>query len=144
MAVDQAGRGAGEWWPVPCAAAGGAKGRVPGNVHRIVSSGVSAGGALSSLLGASGDSPLYDPYLKAIGAADASDAIFAVGAWCPITDLEHSDAAYEWCWGDNPPGSGAHVDPAISRDLKAAYGDYLASLGLRAKGFGRLTARNLD
>ncbi|MCR3730570.1 hypothetical protein FHS35_007461 [Streptomyces umbrinus] len=120
------------------------KGRVPGNVHRIVSSGVSAGGALSSLLGASGDSPLYDPYLEAIGAADASDAIFAVGAWCPITDLEHSDTAYEWCWGDNPLGSGAQVDPAISRELKAAYGDYLASLGLRAKGFGRLTARNLD
>ena len=35
------------------------KGRIPGNTDRIVSSGVSAGGALSALLGASGDSPLY-------------------------------------------------------------------------------------
>ncbi|MCX4906592.1 subtype B tannase [Streptomyces sp. NBC_00878] len=120
------------------------KGRIPGNVRRIVSSGVSAGGALSSLLGASGDSPLYAPYLKAIGAADASDAIFAVGAWCPITDLEHSDMAYEWCWGGNPLASGAQVDQTISKELKASYGDYLASLGLRANGFGRLTARNLD
>ncbi|WP_244190629.1 hypothetical protein [Streptomyces caeruleatus] len=45
------------------------KGRIPGGVDRIVSSGTSAGGALSSLLGASGDSPLYDKYLKEIGAA---------------------------------------------------------------------------
>ncbi len=33
------------------------KGRIPGNTARIVSSGTSAGGALSALLGASGDSP---------------------------------------------------------------------------------------
>jgi hypothetical protein len=120
------------------------KGRVPGNVHRIVSSGVSAGGALSSLLGASGDSPLYEPYLKEIGAADASDAIFATGAWCPITDLEHADMAYEWCWGSNPLGSGALVDRTISRELGTAYGDYFASLNLSAPGFGRLSTRNLD
>ncbi|MFE7034813.1 subtype B tannase [Streptomyces sp. NPDC057621] len=120
------------------------KGRVPGDVRRIVSSGVSAGGALSALLGASGDSPLYEPYLKAIGAADTSDAIFAAGAWCPIIDLEHADMAYEWCWGDNPLGGGAQVDPTVSGELRAAYAEHLASLGLRAKGFGALTARNLD
>uniref|UniRef100_A0AAU2A296 Tat pathway signal protein n=1 Tax=Streptomyces sp. NBC_00093 TaxID=2975649 RepID=A0AAU2A296_9ACTN len=120
------------------------KGRVPGNVHRIFSSGVSAGGALSSLLGASGDSPLYEPYLEAIGAADASDAIFGTGAWCPITDLEHADMAYEWCWGANPLGSGAQVDQTLSAELRTASGEHVASLGLRAKGYGRLTARNLD
>lgn len=120
------------------------KGRVPGDVERIVSSGVSAGGALSALLGASGDSPLYDPYLAEIGAADTSDAIFASGDWCPITDLEHADAAYEWCWGANPLASGATVDATISADLKAQFTAYLAALKLRAKGYGTLTARNLD
>ncbi len=35
--------------------------------------GMPGGGALSALLGASGDSPLYDSYLKVIGAADTSD-----------------------------------------------------------------------
>ncbi|MFF5183766.1 subtype B tannase [Streptomyces sp. NPDC000345] len=120
------------------------KGRVPGNVDRIVSSGVSAGGALSALLGASGDSPLYHPYLEEIGAADASDAIFASGDWCPITDLEHADAAYEWNWGTNPLASGASVDPAVSADLRAQYTEYLAALRLRARGYGTLTARNLD
>ncbi|MDW4908797.1 subtype B tannase [Streptomyces sp. ADMS] len=120
------------------------KGRIPGNVNRIVSSGTSAGGALSTLLGASGDSPLYDSYLEAIGAADASDAIFAVGAWCPITDLEHADMAYEWCYGSNKLPSGSLVDQTISKELSTAYGDYVATLGLRAKGFGSLTTRNLD
>ncbi|WTJ96641.1 alpha/beta hydrolase [Streptomyces sp. NBC_01537] len=120
------------------------KGRIPGNVHRIVSAGVSAGGALSSLLGASGDSPIYDSYLKEIGAAEGSDAIFATGAWCPITDLEHADMAYEWNWGANALSSGSLVDRTISKELRTAYGDYLASLKLHAKGFGKLTVRNLD
>ncbi|WP_434481793.1 subtype B tannase [Streptomyces sp. NBC_01340] len=120
------------------------KGRIPGDVNRIVSTGVSAGGALSSLLGASGDSPLYDSYLRELGAADASDAIFATGAWCPITDLEHADMAYEWNWGANALSSGSLVDQTVSKELTSAYGDYLASLRLTAKDFGTLTARNLD
>ncbi|MET9565926.1 subtype B tannase [Streptomyces tauricus] len=120
------------------------KGRVPGNTDRIVSSGTSAGGALSALLGASGDSPLYDAYLKEIGAADASDAIFASGDWCPITDLEHADMAYEWNWGANELSSGSLVDQAVSKELTTAFADYQASLKLRAKGFGTVTARNLD
>lgn len=120
------------------------KGRIPGNVDRIVSCGTSAGGALSSLLGASGDSPVYHSYLAELGAADASDAIFATGAWCPITDLEHADMAYEWNWGANALSSGSTVDQTVSKALAGAYGDHLASLRLTAKGFGTLTARNLD
>ncbi|WP_369242331.1 subtype B tannase [Streptomyces sp. R21] len=120
------------------------KGRIPGNTDRIVSSGTSAGGALSALLGASGDSPLYDKYLKELGAADASDSIFASGDWCPITDLEHADMAYEWNWGGNKLSSGSLVDRTVSKDLSTAFADYQASLKIRAKGFGALTARNLD
>ena len=71
-------------------------GRMPGNVERIVSNGTSAGGALSALLGASGNNPDYEAELKAIGAAAQRDDIFAVSAYCPITNLEHADAAYEW------------------------------------------------
>lgn len=94
------------------------KGRIPGDVDRIISTGVSAGGALSTLLGASGDSPLYDSYLDAIGAAKASDAIFAVAAYCPITDLEHADGAYEYCWGTNDLSTGSEVDQTVSKALK--------------------------
>ncbi len=69
---------------------------MPGDTERIISNGTSAGGALSALLGASGNSPDYDLYLTAIGAASERDDIFAVSAYCPITNLEHADAAYEW------------------------------------------------
>uniref|UniRef100_A0AAU2A7K6 Alpha/beta hydrolase n=1 Tax=Streptomyces sp. NBC_00093 TaxID=2975649 RepID=A0AAU2A7K6_9ACTN len=120
------------------------KGRIPGDTDRIVSSGTSAGGALSALLGASGDSPLYAEYLTELGAADASDAIFASGDWCPITDLEHADMAYEWNWGANKLSSGSLVDQTVSKDLSTAFTEYQASLKLRARGFGALTARNLD
>ncbi|MEU6143188.1 subtype B tannase [Streptomyces sp. NPDC047081] len=124
------------------------KGRIPGNVDRIVSAGTSAGGALSALLGASGDSPIYDKYLKELGAADASDAIFAVGAWCPITDLEHADGAYEWNWGGNVTQSTSKVvDQTVSKALQAQFAEYQAKLrlrGLKGSGFGSLTARNYD
>lgn len=119
-------------------------GRVPGNVERIVSTGTSAGGALSALLGASGDSPLYDSYLRDLGAAAASDAIFAVGAWCPIADLEHADGAYEWNWGANTVvGTGRQADQALSARLAAGFAEYQKSLKLKGlKGFGDLTAES--
>jgi hypothetical protein len=69
---------------------------MPGNAERIISNGTSAGGALSALLGASGNHPDYDAELAALGAAPARDDIFAVSAYCPITNLAHADAAYEW------------------------------------------------
>ncbi|XUL94044.1 subtype B tannase [Streptomyces galilaeus] len=122
------------------------KGRIPGNTDRIISAGVSAGGALSALLGASADSPLYTKHLKEIGAADTSDAVFASADWCPITDLEHADGAYEWNWGTNvTQTTGAVVDQTVSKQLQAQFAEYQASLKLRGMdGFGPLTARNFD
>jgi hypothetical protein len=72
---------------------------IPGNAEKIISNGTSAGGALSALLGASGNNADYEPYLKALGAAEARDDVFAVSAYCPITDLDHADMAYEWVFG---------------------------------------------
>lgn len=69
---------------------------MPGRADRIISNGTSAGGALSALLGTSGNAPAFEPYLRAAGAAQAPDDIFAVSAYCPITNLEHADMAYEW------------------------------------------------
>ncbi len=71
-------------------------GVLPGDTEKIVSNGTSAGGALSALLGASGNAPDYAPDLAELGAADARDDIFAVSAYCPITNLENADAAHEW------------------------------------------------
>ncbi len=120
------------------------QGVLPGNVERIVSTGCSAGGGLSALLGASGNSPLYDPYLEEIGAADADDSIYAAGCYSPITDLDHADMAYEWMHGQVPRNqTGKQVDQELSGELKALFAEYQATLGLQGRdGFGLLTAEN--
>ncbi|EXI62112.1 hypothetical protein MHD_01675 [Mannheimia granulomatis] len=70
--------------------------QMPGDANKIISTGTSAGGAVSALLGASADHFDYEPYFQEIGALKASDKIFAVSAYCPITNLENADIAYEW------------------------------------------------
>ena len=67
-----------------------------GDARKIISNGTSAGGALSVLLGASANQKDYAGRLKTLGAAEADDSIFAVSAYCPISILDHADAAYEW------------------------------------------------
>ena len=120
------------------------QGVIPGNVNWIISTGVSAGGALSALLGASGNSPVYGPYLKEIGAADTKDEIFGSCCFCPITDLEHADGAYEWMYGTLPARSG-NVDQELSKQLKELFVKYQASLNMKGKnGFGAITADNYD
>ena len=82
-----------------------------GDLGRIIITGTSGGGALSTLIAASGDSTDFYPYLYDIGAAGMekdgdsyvstlSDAVFGVIAYCPITDLPNADAAYEWTYAD--------------------------------------------
>lgn len=73
---------------------------IPGNTDRIFTFGMSGGGAQSALLGATGDSELYTPYLESIGAVSGvSDAVFGTMAWCPITNLDYASEAYEWNLG---------------------------------------------
>jgi hypothetical protein len=114
------------------------KGNVPGDVDKIVSDGTSAGGAVSTLLGVSGDSPLYEKYLTDLGAADASDAIFAVAAYCPITDLENADKAYEFLFG-GLPANGAAVDQTVSKELADAFPAYQDALKFQGLNGGPLT-----
>ena len=80
---------------------------MPGSADKIVITGTSGGGGLSTAVAASGNSADYYPYLQEIGAAgiDAdgnstlTDDVFATIAYCPITDLDHADIAYEWQYG---------------------------------------------
>ena len=69
-----------------------------GDPEKIISNGTSAGGALSALLGVTGNAKEYASYLSEIGAASdaAGDDIFAASCYCPITNLDHADMAYEW------------------------------------------------
>lgn len=118
---------------------------MPGDAGKIISNGTSAGGAMSALLGATGNNTDYEPYLKALGTAPATDAIFAVSAYCPITNLDNADAAYEWqFYGVNSykkggPMAGTNASAqtltaeqsAVSKDLKETFPAYINSLKLK-------------
>lgn len=73
---------------------------MPGNANRIITNGTSAGGAVSLLQGAAGNSSDFQPYLQALGAATAATNVYAVSAYCPITNLDAADMAYEWSYKD--------------------------------------------
>ena len=132
--------------------------RIPGNTERIITNGTSAGGALSALTGASGNSPDYDIYLREIGAADARDDIFAASCYCPIHNLEHADMAYEWQFascteyyhtrhlvlGEEIRSSVEHgvMGPEqirMSAELKAMFPSYVNSLELKDEDGQELT-----
>ena len=114
---------------------------LPGNTDHIFTFGMSGGGAQSAVMGASGDSKLYEPYLKSIGAAmvdanveNISDAIFGAMCWCPITSLDHADEAYEWNMGQYAfSGYRANTTwtAALSADMASSYAPYLNSLNLK-------------
>ncbi|MEG0948866.1 MAG: subtype B tannase [Bacteroidales bacterium] len=124
--------------------------RIAGDSEKIISNGTSAGGAMSSLLGATGDHPDYKPYLLELGAPDVPDHIYAVSAYCPITNLDHADCAYEWQFngvntynnpmlnfiygeGEKKDASGALTQRQIqvSDQLKPQFPVYLNSLGMK-------------
>ncbi len=121
---------------------------LPGSCEHIATAGCGAGGALSVLLGATGDSELFQPYLDEIGAAiydtagnAISDAIYASASWCPIIPTDSANGAYEWMMGQyssqdsRAEGSFTHQ---LSRDLAASWAEHLNSLGLTNSAQERL------
>lgn len=132
---------------------------LPGDMSKIITNGTSAGGAISALMGATGDHPDYESYLREIGAAAASDAVFAASCYCPITNLDHSDMAYEWEFagiydyhrrhmrrdeGGRPSfeaidGELNELQRKTSRDLAAAFPAYVNSLDLKDEAGAPLT-----
>lgn len=118
-----------------------------------------------SLLGASADSADYESALKALGAAKASDRIFAVSAYCPITNLDNADSAYEWefngvndfsrmdmsklnakTFNDRSQGMPPKIEGTlnaeeikVSAELKQLFPNYLNSLNLKDANGNPLT-----
>ena len=114
-----------------------------GDAERIVTDGTSAGGAMSSLLGATGNNPMYEPYLDAMGAAKERDDVFASVCYCPIIDLEHADMAYEWVYGGTK--SRQEMDEphkALSAELASKFGAYIDGLQMVKPDGSALTAEN--
>ena len=117
---------------------------VPGDKDRVFTFGCSGAGALSALVGATGDSALYSAYLESIGAVfsnddggSISDSIAGAMCWCPDTALDEADEAYEWMMGQYA-SEGARADGTftklLSDDLSDAFVSYVNSIGLTADG----------
>lgn len=152
-----------------------------GTANRIIITGSSGGGALGVAIAANGNSPDYYPYLYELGAAGVTynphrrtysstlnDDVFGTVLYCPITDLDHMDGAYEWMYNatrkelgtypitvniPNPtpppatipqttyyPYSTAQLD--ASDWLAENYVHYFNRLGLRGESGKRLTAHH--
>ncbi|MBQ6368271.1 MAG: hypothetical protein IJJ30_07045 [Erysipelotrichaceae bacterium] len=112
---------------------------LPGSAEKIFTFGMSGGGAQSSLMGATGDSSLYEPYLKAIGAVEGvSDAVLGSMCWCPITNLDTADEAYEWMLGTSRSGL-SEEEQAISDRLAEAFAEYINAAGLKDENGNVLT-----
>ena len=111
------------------------KSTIAGDTESIFTFGHSGGGAQSAILGASGNSELYNAYLEEIGAVmDQSDAIKGAMCWCPITNLDIADAAYEWNMGLSRSGLSSGLsseDTYVSKQLAKAYASYINKLGLK-------------
>lgn len=113
---------------------------LPGDQNAVFTFGMSGGGAQSALMGASGDSELYTPYLEAIGAIltddngePVSDAVTGAMCWCPVTTLDVADQAYEWNMGQySREGTRArHLwTSLLSDDMAHAFAEHLNGLGL--------------
>lgn len=126
---------------------------IPGDSNKIISNGTSAGGAFSLLLGASVGTSELDKYYKILGSAPGSDEIFAVSSYCPITNLENADIAYEWQFSKlseylkmnfiNENGRIKRnlekkkfnsTEKELSKTLKSEFPDYINSLNLKNDG----------
>ncbi|MBR4445046.1 MAG: hypothetical protein IKS37_04050 [Solobacterium sp.] len=106
------------------------KDTLAGDTDSIFTFGMSGGGAQSAIVGASGNSALYDAYLKQIGAVEGvSDAVLGSVCWCPITNLDSADGAYEWMMGVTRSGL-SEDEQALSDQLARYFAEYINNAGL--------------
>jgi hypothetical protein len=144
-----------------------------GNTDRIVITGTSGGGALSTIIASSGNSEDYFEGLYEIGAAGIEknddgtytstikDDIFGTIAYCPINDLREASEAYEWTYQEtrqrliDEGRTDAFQDPltddytaddmlAASAELAEDYAAYVDTLGLKLDDGTDLTSENLQ
>jgi hypothetical protein len=120
------------------------EGVIAGSMDSIFVFGMSGGGAQSAILGASGDSALYDPYLTAIGAVQGvSDAVAGSMDWCPVTNLDTADESYEWVLGGTRTGLTTE-EQTISDSLAKAWADWVNAAGLKDADGNALTLSESD
>lgn len=103
---------------------------IPGSKELIFAMGSSSGGCAASILGASGNTRMFDAELDAIGAAPGRDDVFAAAPSCPIITRDWADPAAAWMRFPEGIPDKTHSLYDISVAMADAYIDYQASLGL--------------
>jgi len=115
-----------------------------GDSESIFTFGMSGGGAQSAVMGSTGDSELYDAYLEEIGAVQGvSDAVLGSMCWCPITNLDTADEAYEWMMGTTRSGL-SDEEQQISDQLAEAFASYINEAGIKDAEGNTLTLKKSD
>lgn len=110
-----------------------------GSSDSIFTFGMSGGGAQSAVMGSAGDSDLYEAYLEEIGAVQGvSDAVLGSMCWCPITNLDTADEAYEWMMGSTRSGL-SDEEQQISDKLAEAFASYINEAGIKDADGNTLT-----
>jgi len=127
---------------------------LPGDLNRMYSFGMSGGGAQSCLMGVTGNSQLFADYLEVNGAAlkdadgnELKDNIKGSQCWCPITNLDTADAAYEWNMGQyysNSTRAEGTFTRQLSSDLANKYYEYVNKLKLKDPNGNLLTLSELN
>lgn len=114
---------------------------IPGDKERIFATGTSSGGAGTTTLAASGNSPLYDKCLEEIGALPGRDDVFGTHASCPVVPRDYGDDAVAWerfFWQDFDAIDKEGLTEFQQRNLRINEGlrdsfiDYFPTMGLTA------------
>lgn len=131
---------------------------IPGNSDRIFSLGMSGGGQMSSILGASGNMKEYYPYMYESGvlgvtydsatntyASQYDDSVYGCETYSAIADMENADLAYAWLWyetagqggecytgmGSDTPTQLSAFQLALQKDEAYAFAEYVNSMNLK-------------
>ena len=125
---------------------------LPGDLNRFYTFGMSGGGAQSCLMGITGNSGLFTEFLKENGAAmkdsngnEIKDNIKGSQCWCPITNLDTADAAYEWNIGQylsaDTRKEGTFTKE-LSNDLAQVFVEYINKIKLKDSKGNELTLKD--
>lgn len=127
---------------------------LPGNTDNLYVYGYGAGATIASVLGASGSSELYMPYLKAIGAIthdaegkDINDDVQGAALWCPLLDSAYGNTGYEWSMGQFVEDNSRKADSwkkLFSTHLASRYAEDINKLGLVDEHNNKLTLAQID
>ena len=122
---------------------------IPGDTGKIYTFGFSGGGAQSCLMGVTGNSELYTKYLENNGAAmedsegnKIKDNVKGSQCWCPITNLDTADEAYEWNMGqyyNTDTRAEGKFTEVLSKDLAGEYVKYVNDIKLKDSKGNELT-----